>query len=137
LDCEKFCKLWDEVVKKFECVITENKKDAYNEYLLNNHSIRFSEMGKYVPNMEVKFPKTDLDLWSLNNSIKVVLNNHLLFLSKIELQIPFKLFLGSEKDFEDAKFLYELFKDKLDNSLMEQFNERLKTTKLFNRICKK
>lgn len=136
LDFQKFSELWNELLKKFECIITENKKDAYEEYLLNNHSIRFSEKGKFVPNMEVKFPKTELDLWSLNNSTKTILNNNFIFLSKIELQIPFKLFLGSDKDFEDAKFLYEIFKEKLDTILMDQFNERLKTKKIFTKICK-
>ncbi len=137
LDFQKFCALWDRIIKDFDCIITGNKKEAYDEYLSNNHAIRFSEKGKFVPNMEVKFPKTELDFWSLNNSIKVSLNGSSLFLSKIELQIPFKLFLGSEKDLEDAKFLYELFKDNIDINLLNAFNEKLKTTKIFNKICKK
>lgn len=137
LDFQKFSVLWDEIIKNFNCIITENKKDAYYEYLLNNHAIRFSEKSKFIPNMEVKFPKTELDFWSLNNSVKVILNGSYLFLSKIELQIPFKLFLGSEKDLEDAKFLYELFKKNLDTDLLNAFNEKLKTTKIFNKICKK
>ena len=136
IDLQKFSALWNELVKKFECIITEDKKDAYEEYLLNNHSIRFSEKGKFVPNMEVKFPKTELDLWSLKNSVKTFLNNNLIFISKIELQIPFKLFLGSDKDFEDAKFLYEIFKEKIDNNLLNEFNEKLKTKQIFTKICR-
>ena|SRR3989338_1375499 len=136
IDLQKFSALWNELVKKFECIITEDKKNAYEEYLLNNHSIRFSEKGKFVPNMEVKFPKTELDLWSLKNSVKTFLNNNLIFISKIELQIPFKLFLGSDKDFEDAKFLYEIFKEKIDNNLLNEFNEKLKTKRIFTKICK-
>ena len=136
IDLQKFSALWNELVKKFECIITEDKKGAYEEYLLNNHSIRFSEKGKFVPNMEVKFPKTELDLWSLKNSVKTFLNNNLIFISKIELQIPFKLFLGSDKDFEDAKFLYEIFKEKIDNNLLNEFNEKLKTKQIFTKICR-
>ena len=136
IDLQKFSALWNELVKKFECIITEDKKNAYEEYLLNNHSIRFSEKGKFVPNMEVKFPKTELDLWSLKNSVKTFLNNNLIFISKIELQIPFKLFLGSDKDFEDAKFLYEIFKEKIDNNLLNEFNEKLKTKQIFTKICR-
>jgi len=133
IDLQKFSALWNELVKKFECIITEDKKGAYEEYLLNNHSIRFSEKGKFVPNMEVKFPKMELDTWTLENRKTVVLNGNTIFISPIELQIPFKLFLGSEKDIEDAKHLYNMFKDKLDASLLKEFNKKLKIEEAFKR----
>lgn len=41
-----------------------------------------------------------------------------LFISPIEIQIAFKLWLGSEKDIEDAVYLFELFKDKLNRNLL-------------------
>jgi len=41
--------------------------------------------------------------------------------------------LGSEKDIEDAKHLYKLFKDYLDIDLLDDFNQKLKTKELFKR----
>lgn len=40
--------------------------------------------------------------------------------SELELQIAFKLYLGSGKDFEDARHLYNIFKDHLDIDLLRR-----------------
>ena len=133
---ETFEKLWNNIHKTFECIITNDAKDAYNEYLLTDLAIRFAKKNNFIPNIEFKFPKVELDLWTLNERKKVVLNNHQLFISPLELQIPFKLYLGSEKDIEDAKYLYNLFSDKLDSILLIEFNRKLKTEKLFNKFIK-
>jgi len=132
----KFKELWEKIQRDFECLITEDFEIAYNDYINKNYSLRFSRKGEYIPNMEIKFPKNELDLWSLNNSKLVILNNHKMFISQIELQIPFKLFLGSEKDIEDAKYLYSLFKDKLNMELLNEFNRKLKIVDLFNKYIK-
>ena len=60
----------------------------------------------------------------------------MLFISRIEIQIPFKLFLGSEKDLEDARYLYEIFKDKIDTDLMREFNRKLNIEDLFDKYIK-
>lgn len=133
---DKFIELWRELEKDFECVITENCNTAYQEYLAEGYSMRFSEKGKFVPNMEIKFPKTEIDQFTLDNKLKVLLNNNFLFISKIEVQIPFKLFLGSEKDLEDAKYLYEIFKDKLDINLLKEFNRKLNIEDKFDKYLK-
>jgi len=86
--------------------------------------------------MEIKFSKIDLDFWVLEERREVLLNNHKLFISPLELQIPFKLFLGSEKDIEDARHLYSIFKDKLDVKILQEFNRKLKIEKLFNKYLK-
>lgn len=54
----------------------------------------------------------------------------------IELQIIFKFFLGSNKDIEDAVYLYEYFKDNLDNNMLMDFNKRFKTNKIFSKYIK-
>jgi len=133
LDFKRFEVLWKKLYKHFECINTKNLKDAYEEYLMTNHALRFSRANKFIPNMEVKFPKMELDTWTLENRKTVVLNGNTIFISPIELQIPFKLFLGSEKDIEDAKHLYNMFKDKLDASLLKEFNKKLKIEEAFKR----
>ncbi|MBD3312971.1 hypothetical protein GF345_00855 [Candidatus Woesearchaeota archaeon] len=126
MDIDKFTELWNALCKDFECIITDSIKDAYNSYLCNKNAIRFSFKGEFIPNMEVKFPFTELDKWVLDNKIKVALNKKSFYISPIELQISYKLFLGSEKDIEDARFLYKLFFERLDLDLLDKFNQKLK-----------
>jgi hypothetical protein len=136
LSWEKFSSLWKESSMKFECLATNDAKGAYEEYLKKDTAIRFSYKGEYIPNMEVKFPKARLDMWSLDNRKRVRLNEDLLFISSIELQIAFKLFLGSEKDIEDAKHLYNLFSNYLDRDLLGAFLLRLEVVNQFKRYLK-
>jgi len=133
LGFDKFKSLWLALYKDFECLNTEIVKEAYDDYLLTAHAIRFSKKGCFIPNMEMKFPKNELDSWTLKNRKRVVLNKKTLYISSLELQISFKLFLGSEKDIEDAKYLYELFKDKLDLKLLYDFNRKLEIGDSFKR----
>jgi hypothetical protein len=87
--------------------------------------------------MEFMFPKAqDLDNWVLNNRLEVILNGISLKISPIELQIPYKLFLSSSKDIEDARHLYLIFKDKLDNSLFSQFLIKLDKEGRFNKYLR-
>jgi len=136
LDLAKFKALWTALLSEFECLNTTNAEDAYKIYLLCGDSIRFSRKGKYVPNMEIKFPNISLDgfdLLALNERKEVVVNDNQMFISQIELQIAFKFSLGSDKDIEDAVYLYELFKDKLDIKLLRAFSRKLKIEDLLNK----
>lgn len=138
LDFESFKKLWVELVKCFECIITESCENAYKEYLIEGNSIRFSEKEMYVPNVEIKFPNklNDLDLVSLNERKEVVLNGNLMFISPIELQIAFKFYLGSDKDLEDAFHLYSIFKETLDKELLINFSRKLKIEEKLGKYIK-
>jgi hypothetical protein len=129
LSFERFSELWNELYKKFECINTQNIKEAYEEYLLNNSSINFSLKGRFLPRMEVKFPKKSTDSWSIANKKKVVLNGEVIYISPLELQITFKLTLGSEKDIEDARYLYRIFKDFLDKEMLNYWIKNFKIEK--------
>ena len=119
-----------------ECINAFSAKEAYHSYLLEGIPIRFSKKNEFIPNFEIKFPKIELDKWTLSERKKVIINNYELFISPIELEIPYKLYLGSDKDIEDARFLYKIFKNYLDVSLLNEFNQKLKTNKLFIRFIK-
>ncbi len=133
---EQFQKLWNALKIDFECITTRDSKEAYHDYLITGHAIRFSKKGEFIPNMEIKFPKVELDAWTLKERKEVVLNEQALFISPLELQISFKLFLGSEKDIEDAKYLYELFKEKLNSNVLRQFNQKLKIEEVFDKYLR-
>jgi len=133
LDKNRFNSLWSIVIKDFECLNTQNKEEAYTEYISKSHAIRFSRKGKYIPNIELKFPSTDLDNWSLENKKESMIDGKKLCISSLELQIAFKFFLGSEKDIEDAKYLYILFKELLDKELLDGFLQQLRQEENFKR----
>ena len=60
------------------------------------------------------------------NRVEVILNEKFkFFISPIEIEIPYKLYLGSEKDIEDAVHIWEIFKDYLDKKLMRRFMNEL------------
>ncbi len=123
---ENFLKFWSEIEQSYECLNTGNSYEAYNDYLINHHALRIAKKGCFIPNIELKFVKNDLDRYSLENRKHVKLADRSLYLSPLELQIPYKLFLGSEKDIEDARFLFKLFKDNLNIVLLKMFLIKLK-----------
>lgn len=130
LNFEQFKDLWNKLKKEFECINTHKIEEAF-DHLKNKHAIRFCKKGYFIPNMEFKFKKTGIDDFTLKNKMKIIINEDFIFYtSLLELQIVFKLFLGSEKDIEDAKYLYDLFKNYLDqnilNELLSQFGQEVK-----------
>lgn len=58
----------------------------------------------------------------MDNRIRVVVNaKHSMYISPIELQIAFKLWLGSDKDYEDARYIYNVFKAHIDAEKLREF----------------
>ena len=130
---KKFESLWNNLSVNFYCLNAQNAKYAYSNYLKNNYAIRFSNKGSVIPNMELSFPKGIFGEISLNDKIKVIVNKNELYISPLELQIAFKLYLGSEKDIEDAKHLYIVFRNNLDIESLRVFNKKLKVSGIFRR----
>jgi len=129
LDLGRFRKLWGKL-SNLDCINANGMDDA-RSCLQEGTAVRFSRKGAFIPNVEMKFAKSELDAWTVGNAREARLNGHMLFISPLELQIPFKLFLGSEKDIEDARFLYGLFKGRIDMKALAAFNVRLETEKQF------
>lgn len=125
-----FISFWRKVHDEgFWCINTSNADEAFD--ILNEHAIRFAKKEKPVPNIEFKVIKNDLDKFSYDNRIKVILAFENLYISPIELQIAYKLFLGSEKDIEDARHIYSLLKDKINK---EELISSLETLGVFNKL---
>jgi len=133
---KKFKTIWEKISKYFECINTSDVKNAYDNYLSKGLALRFAKKNTFIPNIEIKFPKVELDVWTLSECKKVIINNKILNISPLELEIPYKLFLGSEKDIEDAMHLYHLFKEYLNMKFFMEFNRKLKTHELFNKYLK-
>lgn len=126
IDFSRFKELWDNL-GEFECMNSDLEKSY--ETLEQGPNIRFYKKSRFIPNIELKFSKNELDEYTLKNKYKIIAKEHVFYVSPPHLQIPYKLFLGSEKDIEDARFLYLLFKDIIDKNKMDYFIEKLKVTK--------
>ena len=115
---EEFYQIWKKIIKHgFWCINTPNPEEAFN--MLNEYAIRFSKKSRPVPNIEFKTIKNELSRFAYENKVKVLINSKELFISPLELQIAYKLFLGSEKDIEDARHLYSLFKGKINKEELD------------------
>lgn len=135
IDKQTFDKIWEDLhINNFECVNAVKAENAFET--LNKNAIRFCIKRKFIPNIELKFIKNDLDRYSFEERIKVLLNEGFLHISPIELQIAYKLFLGSEKDIEDAKHMYELFKEKINKEKLLYFVGLLKAEIAFETLIK-
>ena len=106
--------------------------------MLDEHAIRFFKKGKPTPNIEFKIIKTELDRYSFENKIKVIMKDKIFLISPLELQIAYKLFLAADgtdnelkadKDIEDARHLYKFFEDKLNKDEFREFIDKLNVNK--------
>ncbi len=118
---EKFTSLINDLKDKFWCINCANPDEMYDEYLSKNTALRFSYIDTIIPNVEFKFSRTEVDEYTLANRLSVIIRERELPISPLELQVAYKLFLGSEKDIEDARFLFKLFSNNIDADIFNKF----------------
>ena len=130
LESLRFNEFFNHLYKKgFWCINTGDSNDAL-EYLTTNNAIRIAKKNTYAPNMEMRFVKEEIDFEILDDNLKVKINGHELIISPIELQIEFKrMNLRSPKDLEDAMYLEEIFRDKLDKQKNDYYRKRIKNVR--------
>jgi hypothetical protein len=136
MSLENFSKLFSEIHEAgFECINTSKPEEAFD--MAKNENIRFSRKKMPVPNIEFKFIQNKMHKYSFDNKIKVILENGVLFISPLEMQIVYKLYLGKQgnrKDLEDAKHLYVLFNEKINKSELDRLIKDLNVEKEFEKI---
>jgi len=86
-------------------------------------AVRIAKEDTIIPNIELKFIKNEIDKFSLKNCLRVVLNDRQIYISPIEVQIAYKL--GSDKDIEDAVYLWEIFKNYVDKNRLDYFMRKM------------
>ncbi|MEM1572670.1 MAG: hypothetical protein QXS00_06465 [Pyrobaculum sp.] len=87
-------------------------------------SVRFYKPPNLLPAFEVKPPRTPPQIYALENRVPAKLGRGVVYISPIELQIAYKLKLGSDKDVEDAHFLYNALKDFINKEELETWLRR-------------
>jgi len=97
-------------------------RKVYEGYLERGFSIRFTYGDLILPNIWFKTARSPLQYYGIDNSLTVIVNKkHLIKIAPLELQIAYKLYLGSEKDLGDAVFLYTLFRKALNHQELHKW----------------
>ena len=87
--------------------------DGLYDMLSSRMGIRIAKNDQFIPNIELKFLKDEVDRCVIRDRVVVNLPDANVYISPIDIQIAYKLYLGSEKDIEDALYLWEIFKEDL------------------------
>src|SRR3972149_3074784 len=105
----------DLLLSGFECIQSEYPEVIYDDYLKNKTSVRYVRKGHFIPEIELKLAKDELDDYQIRTRKKLPLTGLDLYFSSIEMNIAFKEeLLRSEKDMDDAKHLRIIYSDALD-----------------------
>lgn len=96
-----------------------------HEMLSDDMRVRIAEEGRMTPNFELWFPRNEYDRRALEDPVVADVSGHELNISPPEQQIAYKLFLGTDRDFEDALHLYTVFRGQLDTDALERLVEEL------------
>jgi len=101
-------------------------RNIYNRYLKEGLGLRFTYRDLLIPNIELRLARSFFDEQSIDKAYRVILNNeHRIRISPPELQIAYKLYLGSDKDIGDARFLYRLLAPVIDRGELERWARAL------------
>ena len=113
---DEFIFLHEDLINNgFECIQSENPEIIYDSYLRQNTSVRYTWKDKFLPEMEVKFAKDELDELQIITRKKLPFTGLDVYFSSIEMNIAFKEeYLKSDKDMEDAKHLRIIYKGKIN-----------------------
>jgi len=100
-----------------------NAEDAggLHDMLTQGMGIRAAKKDQFIPNIELKFLKDAVDQQVFRDRIEVEFSGKKICISPIDIQIAYKLYLGSEKDTEDALYLFEIFRDNLDHARLQEW----------------
>jgi len=131
LDLARFSKLHEDLLKNgFECMQSENSEVVY-DYLTNKTSVRYTRIGEFLPEMEIKFAKDEIDEFQIKTRKKLELTGLDVYFSSVEMNIAFKeTYLKSDKDMEDAKHLRIIYKDKLNENEINEIKKMIRRVRM-------
>lgn len=104
------------------------------EMLDTGDNIWVAPEDQITPHLEVKFARDEFDRASLDNAITARIGDEPVSIGPLELQIAYKLYLGAQKDIEDAVHLYTLFEESLSVSRLEEWVTQLDVEDEYERL---
>lgn len=102
--------------------------------LATGSNLRVARDGEVVPNVELKYATDEFDRESIENAITARIGGHELPIGPLELQIAYKLYLGTQKDFEDAVHLHSMFEESLSTPALERWARKLDVEDRYDRL---
>ena len=132
ISLQEFEELHKNAVKTgFECLQGEKAEMLFENYLEENLSLRYVKKDSFVPEIELKLAKDELDEKQLRERKKLPLTGLPFFFSTIETNIAFKEeLLKSPKDLEDARHLKVIYSEKLDKSKISEIKTLIRKFRL-------
>ncbi|GAB6860711.1 hypothetical protein ACFR97_07740 [Haloplanus litoreus] len=97
-------------------------------------NIWVSPADQVTPHLEVKFVRDDLDDAFLENATTARIGGKTIPRGPLALQIAYKLYLGAQKDLEDAVHLYTLFEQTHSVFRLEEWVTRLDVEAEYERL---
>ncbi|RLI76665.1 hypothetical protein DRP05_12520 [Archaeoglobales archaeon] len=122
---DKFKNLYEKIMEENYYFLNSDNPATLYEMLNEGLAVRIAEIDTVIPNIELKFVKNEFDKFSLRNRLRVVINGEVMYISPIEVQIAYKLYLGNDKDIEDAVYLWEIFRDYIDREKLSEFMKKM------------
>ena len=104
------------------------------EMLDNGDNIWVAPEDQVTPHLEVKFARDEFDRASLENAITARIGGEAVPIGPVELQIAYKLYLGAQKDIEDAVHLYTLLEESLSVPRLKEWVRRLDVEAEYERL---
>lgn len=125
---EKFIDLHNSLDEaNFECMQSSNPEIIYNDYLIKGDSVRYTLKNEFLPEMEIKFIKDELDEEQLKTRRRIPFTKLDIYFSSIESNIAFKEeFLGAEKDIEDAKHLRLIYEEEINEDKINEIKTKIR-----------
>lgn len=108
--------------------------DSVYEMITNGDPIWVAPSEQVTPHLEVKIVQDEFDQASLSHAITAQIDGNSIPIGPLELQIAYKLYLGAQKDIEDAVHLYTLFAETLSASRLETWVSRLDVEAEYDRL---
>lgn len=102
--------------------------------LSDDEPIWIAREGEVAPHLEVKYVADRFDRASLTGAISARIAGKSLPIGPLELQIAYKLYLGTDTDFEDAVHLYTLFEETLSMPALERWVDALDVKSDYDRL---
>jgi predicted nucleotidyltransferase len=131
LSFSAFSKLHASLGKAFDCLTPGPARRLFDDYLNagpESTSVRYARRDQFYPNIEFKFAGKPLDHRALRRRIPVDANGRKLYIGPLEEMIAFKLWMGSQKDFEDARWIYRSARGHLNEATIRETAQALGIT---------
>ncbi|MFH0837270.1 MAG: hypothetical protein V1870_04025 [Candidatus Aenigmatarchaeota archaeon] len=128
LDKKEFISLHRALIKAgFVCMQTDDPEEMFEKYLSKKTSIRYTFGDHPLPEMELMFSKDLLDDTQIKTRVKLELTGLDIWFSNINVNIAFKeLYLGSEKDLEDARHLRIVYRNLVDEQEINRIKDMIR-----------